>query len=286
MGLDHSRHNISIVYQAPQRVVDTQVFHNSPHLSDGAEVKMMWEFVEQTLVKGFNASDPSVTIEPVIIEAGEGYQEVHEREHLSHDEVHKGTSENEDYDGLGDDATHIDVTRDEFEELIDIMGEHEDVNHIEKVLVEENIDTCRGLDPTSKWFTKNTWDNMFDPSLLMQMAVSSWQPGEQPMKGMRVARMIPIHGQSMQSVARETTSRRSQNARALTDNQEEGLTSLGNLRKFTFKELQSATENFSSNNILGAGGFGNVYKGKLGDGAMVAVKRLKDVTGATGESRF
>ncbi|KAK7851513.1 putative lrr receptor-like serine/threonine-protein kinase [Quercus suber] len=60
------------------------------------------------------------------------------------------------------------------------------------------------------------------------------------------------------------------------DNQEEGLTSLGNLRKFTFKELQSATENFSSNNILGAGGFGNVYKGKLGDGAMVAVKRLKD----------
>ena len=57
------------------------------------------------------------------------------------------------------------------------------------------------------------------------------------------------------------------------DNQEEGLTSLGNLRKFTFKELQSATEDFSSNNILGAGGFGNVCKGKLGDGAMVAVKR-------------
>ena len=25
MGLDHSRHNISIVYRAPQRVVDTQV---------------------------------------------------------------------------------------------------------------------------------------------------------------------------------------------------------------------------------------------------------------------
>ena len=29
MGLDHSRHNISIVYRAPQRVVDTQVFYNS-----------------------------------------------------------------------------------------------------------------------------------------------------------------------------------------------------------------------------------------------------------------
>ncbi|XP_040997277.1 probable LRR receptor-like serine/threonine-protein kinase At4g30520 isoform X2 [Juglans microcarpa x Juglans regia] len=71
----------------------------------------------------------------------------------------------------------------------------------------------------------------------------------------------------------------------INDNQE-GLMRLGNLRKFTFKELQSATDNFSSKNILGAGGFGNVYKGKLGDGIMVAVKRLKDVTGTTGESQF
>lgn len=61
---------------------------------------------------------------------------------------------------------------------------------------------------------------------------------------------------------------------------------LGNLRNFTFKELQLATDHFSSKNILGAGGFGNVYKGKLGDGTMVAVKRLKDVTGTTGESQF
>lgn len=62
--------------------------------------------------------------------------------------------------------------------------------------------------------------------------------------------------------------------------------SLGNLRNFTFKELQVATDHFSSKNILGAGGFGNVYKGKLGDGTMVAVKRLKDVTGTAGESQF
>lgn len=61
---------------------------------------------------------------------------------------------------------------------------------------------------------------------------------------------------------------------------------LGNLRRFTFRELQSATDSFSSKNILGAGGFGNVYRGKLGDGTMVAVKRLKDVTGTAGESQF
>ncbi|GMH04118.1 hypothetical protein Nepgr_005957 [Nepenthes gracilis] len=61
---------------------------------------------------------------------------------------------------------------------------------------------------------------------------------------------------------------------------------LGNLRNFTFKELQIATDGFSSKNILGCGGFGNVYRGKLLDGTMVAVKRLKDVNGTSGESQF
>ena len=84
-----------------------------------------------------------------------------------------GTSENEDDHKLGDDATHIDVTRDDFEEFLDTMGEYEDVDHIADVVVEENKDTCPGLDPTSKWFTKNTWDNMFDPSPVMQAEVSN-----------------------------------------------------------------------------------------------------------------
>ncbi|XLU53231.1 hypothetical protein S245_047879, partial [Arachis hypogaea] len=57
---------------------------------------------------------------------------------------------------------------------------------------------------------------------------------------------------------------------------EEGIVSLKNLKTFTFRELQQATNSFNSKNILGAGGFGNVYRGKLGDGSMVAVKRLKD----------
>nr|GLL34300.1 probable LRR receptor-like serine/threonine-protein kinase At2g23950 [Ipomoea trifida] len=70
------------------------------------------------------------------------------------------------------------------------------------------------------------------------------------------------------------------------DLQDEELIKLGNLRSFAFKELQHATDNFSSKNILGTGGFGNVYRGKLGDGSVVAVKRLKDISGTAGESQF
>ncbi|KAK6944304.1 Leucine-rich repeat-containing N-terminal, plant-type [Dillenia turbinata] len=77
-----------------------------------------------------------------------------------------------------------------------------------------------------------------------------------------------------------------QNIPNITEKQEESLISLGNLRGFTFRELQSATDNFSSKNILGSGGFGNVYKGKLGDETLVAVKRLKDINGTAGESQF
>ena len=74
MGLDHSRHNISIVYRAPQRVVDTQVFYNSLQLSGGTEVKMMWEMVAQMVARGFIASDLYVTVDLATVEAGEGSQ--------------------------------------------------------------------------------------------------------------------------------------------------------------------------------------------------------------------
>ncbi|KAK4479854.1 hypothetical protein RD792_015397 [Penstemon davidsonii] len=61
---------------------------------------------------------------------------------------------------------------------------------------------------------------------------------------------------------------------------------LGNLRRFHFRELQIATHNFSNKNILGKGGFGNVYKGYLHDGTIVAVKRLKDGNNIGGEIQF
>lgn len=47
-----------------------------------------------------------------------------------------------------------------------------------------------------------------------------------------------------------------------------------------------ATQNFSSKNILGKGGFGHVYKGILQDGTVIAVKRLKDGNAIGGEIQF
>ncbi|XP_031743855.1 probable LRR receptor-like serine/threonine-protein kinase At5g45780 isoform X2 [Cucumis sativus] len=60
---------------------------------------------------------------------------------------------------------------------------------------------------------------------------------------------------------------------------------IGHLKRFTFRELQKATSNFSPQNILGQGGFGVVYKGYLPNGTYVAVKRLKDPN-YTGEVQF
>ena len=43
---------------------------------------------------------------------------------------------------------------------------------------------------------------------------------------------------------------------------------------YQYRELQAAAADFSERNIIGEGGFGRVYKGRLPNGALVAVKRL------------
>ncbi|XP_024932792.3 probable LRR receptor-like serine/threonine-protein kinase At5g45780 isoform X3 [Ziziphus jujuba] len=60
---------------------------------------------------------------------------------------------------------------------------------------------------------------------------------------------------------------------------------IGHLKRFSFRELQTATSNFNPKNILGQGGFGVVYKGCLPNRTLVAVKRLKDPN-YTGEVQF
>ncbi|THG14754.1 hypothetical protein TEA_006798 [Camellia sinensis var. sinensis] len=58
------------------------------------------------------------------------------------------------------------------------------------------------------------------------------------------------------------------------------------MKRFQFRELQIATNNFSSKNIIGKVGFGNVYRGYIQDGIVVAVKRLKDGNAVGWEIQF
>ncbi|KAG5101614.1 hypothetical protein JHK84_046583 [Glycine max] len=63
----------------------------------------------------------------------------------------------------------------------------------------------------------------------------------------------------------------------------------GNLRTisyFDFRTLRRATKNFHPRNLLGSGGFGPVYQGKLADGRLIAVKTLSLDKSQQGEKEF
>ncbi|KAH7862799.1 hypothetical protein Vadar_009754 [Vaccinium darrowii] len=57
------------------------------------------------------------------------------------------------------------------------------------------------------------------------------------------------------------------------------------LVRYTFDDIRQATKNFSRDNIVGRGGYGNVYKGVLQDGSEVALKRFKNCS-ISGDATF
>ncbi|KAF0933921.1 hypothetical protein E2562_020049, partial [Oryza meyeriana var. granulata] len=73
--------------------------------------------------------------------------------------------------------------------------------------------------------------------------------------------------------------------RAMAQQKEELYNLVGRPDVFSSAELKLATDNFSSKNILGEGGYGPVYKGKLPDGRVIAVKQLSQ-SSHQGKSQF
>lgn len=48
--------------------------------------------------------------------------------------------------------------------------------------------------------------------------------------------------------------------------------------RFSYSEIQLATDDFSKENLLGEGGYGHVYKGELKDGQLIAAKVRKETS--------
>lgn len=93
------------------------------------------------------------------------------------------------------------------------------------------------------------------------------------------------HSSALSSLAIPSDNERSKTDSVLTPKSEGEILSLPNLKAFTLSELKNITRNFRSDNLIGEGGFGYIYKGwveehtlsasRVGCGMVVAVKKLK-----------
>ncbi|KAI7748743.1 hypothetical protein M8C21_020211, partial [Ambrosia artemisiifolia] len=54
-----------------------------------------------------------------------------------------------------------------------------------------------------------------------------------------------------------------------------GAPQLKGARWFSYDELKKSTNNFSETNLIGSGGYGNVYKGVIPSGPIVAIKKAE-----------
>ncbi|KAL3627465.1 hypothetical protein CASFOL_028828 [Castilleja foliolosa] len=60
----------------------------------------------------------------------------------------------------------------------------------------------------------------------------------------------------------------------------------GIIIQFSYSELESVTNRFSEDNLIGIGGNSHVYRGNLRDGRIVAIKRMKTQSGPRCRAHF
>ncbi|XP_038690284.1 cysteine-rich receptor-like protein kinase 10 isoform X2 [Tripterygium wilfordii] len=76
--------------------------------------------------------------------------------------------------------------------------------------------------------------------------------------------------------------RKAKEKKSAAEEENEMITDIQSLQ-FDFSIIEAATNNFSADNKIGRGGFGDVYKGKLYNGLEIAVKRLSRSSGQGAE---
>lgn len=84
---------------------------------------------------------------------------------------------------------------------------------------------------------------------------------------------------------RKRTSQNQLNPASASGSALDAITGNTSLIKYTIDDIKEATRNFSRDNIIGRGGYGNVYKGVLPDDSEVALKRFKNCS-AAGDASF
>lgn len=93
-------------------------------------------------------------------------------------------------------------------------------------------------------------------------------------------RRVEIESESkkVSSVSNESSTTRSESSSAMSASTD-GFGNFGWGKWYGFRELQTATNQFSDENVIGEGGYGVVYRGVLHDGSVVAIKNLSNKRG-------
>nr|POE96204.1 hypothetical protein CFP56_59991 [Quercus suber] len=174
LGLDRESHKISIVYRAPQLLVNTQ--HGSgveeQHLSP---LDVQPSFADASPLayntQPCNACDNLDNTE--VLGATYTY------------DVRVSSHAYEHVQAYMDGGFDINASRDVYEEFIDIEGPMDDAEVLDGPHIKNNEEDCPTTVPILEWFTSNTLDNINDPSpALGTRHLTSWHTGDQPTKGM------------------------------------------------------------------------------------------------------
>ncbi|KAM1525250.1 hypothetical protein COP2_009947 [Malus domestica] len=129
----------------------------------------------------------------------------------------------------------------------------------------------------------------WDPinAICQNLKCPNWRPCKLRMKlasfigGLIIAAVAMLLGASLAFIVYNRREKKIARAAhfSLTKSREDMLNANNNTGKsaklFTGKEITRATKNFSKDKVLGAGGFGEVFKGVLDDGTITAVKRAQ-----------